>query len=457
MLLQPPWLLELQNDEGSTEDNVSASIETIPTSKVGSLRLEASRHNLDITLQENKRITPKDHWQDVRHLTFITPNRVNYLPGDILVIYPRNNLHDVDQIIDLMGWKDIADYRLIFSPNKKGPYLTQPKPHSFHSLQDCFTSLRELLTKHIDLNAIPRRSFFSLIAHFTSDEFQKTRLLEFGNPEFLDELYDYTTRPRRSILEVLQEFDTVKIPWQWVVAVFPTLRGRQFSIASGGSLTREPNGSTRIELLVAIVKYKTVIRKLRRGVCTRYLENLELGSTISATLQKGGLDVSTANIAQPMILIGPGTGVAPIRSLLWQRLEWSKQRNKTDDSNEKAPMGPNFLFFGCRNKKADYFFKDEWDNLKNQMLLDVFPAFSRDQDRKEYVQDVLRAQSQLIQTTICRDSGMVFVCGSSGKMPQAVREALIEAIEKESPMSREDAQAYLLNMEKNNRYRQETW
>jgi len=223
--------------------------------------------------------------------------------------------------------------------------------------------------------SIPRRSFFAQLAHFTNDEFHRDRLLEFTNPEYIDELYDYTTRPRRSIVEVLQEFESVKIPWQRVCSIIPAIRGRQFSIASAPSPSAATENQTRIELLIAIVKYRTVIKRIREGVCTRYVASLKPGQEISVTLQRGGLGVTKAEIKKPVVMIGPGTGVAPMRALIYQRKYW-REELQAASSNRSGDI----LFFGCRNAEADYLFKDEWETLKSEGVpLDVFPAFSRDQ------------------------------------------------------------------------------
>jgi len=147
------------------------------------------------------------------------------------------------------------------------------------------------------------------------------------------------------------------------------MRGRQFSIASADG------EGTEIELLIAIVKYKTVIKRIRQGVCTRYIAALTPGTQVAVTLQAGGLDVSKAETKRPVVMIGPGTGVAPMRSLVYQRVRW---REELGISNEAA--GKDLLFFGCRNEDADYFFKDEWKELVGKGVpLEVFAAFSRDQ------------------------------------------------------------------------------
>lgn len=415
--------------------------------------------HLTVTLEENRRLTPENHWQDVRHLTMKTDGQVSYKPGDVLTIYPKNPPDDVEAILTLMQWTDIADLPTHFEPSRP-TYGYHISPLSKLPLPGSLT-LRHLLINYFDLNAIPRRSFFSIIAHFTKDPFQKDRLIEFTKPEYLDELYDYTTRPRRSVLEVLQEFNTVKIPWQWAANVLPELRGRQFSIASGGQL--KGDGSfTRFELLVAIVKYKTVIKKIREGTCTRYIAGLPVGSSLRVTLQDGGLGISIAEAKRPVVMIGPGTGVAPMRSLIWERSQWNDQMTMANQAGNSLTngyhgIGKCVLFFGNRNREADFFYKDEWQNLEQKVPLRVFPAFSRDQKSKIYVQDLVKKQSKTVFDMLHDSRGTVYVCGSSGKMPQAVREALIEVFQSEGAMERAAAEAYLLSMEKEGRYKQETW
>lgn len=413
---------------------------------------------LNATLKQNERLTPTDHWQDVRHLVFSADRLHPYAPGDILTIYPENTPEDVSQILSLMEWEEVADSPIELTSSQTAPTPSNIQTPFINPRNSTAFTLRALLTHHLDLNAIPRRSFFSLIAHFTTDPFHKVRLLEFTKPEFLDELYDYTTRPRRSILEVLQEFHSVRIPWQWAAAVLPELRGRQFSIASGGHLKSSKDGSTNFELLVAIVKYKTVIKKIRRGVCTRYLAGLSPGTELRVCVQKGDLGTKVADATRPVVMIGPGTGVAPMRALTWERRAWvAKMAASPSDSGTQSPLGDSVLFFGCRNSEADFFFRDEWKALEQEMPLQVFTAFSRDQKSKIYVQDLIKEQAKLVCQLLHEQNGIVYVCGSSGKMPQAVREALVVAFQQAGGMEIGAAEAYLALMEKESRYKQETW
>ena len=440
------------------------------------------------TLEINDRVTPTSHWQDVRLLRLQTPIRMSYLPGDALAIIPENMPKDIHSIIDLMDWYSIADTPLTIHSATSQTHVNRLKapPIALQPDHDQIT-LRQLLTKHLDINAIPRRSFFTAIAKYTDDAMHKERLLEFTDPQYLDEYYDYATRPRRSIIEILQEFNTVKIPWQEAINVFPLLRPRQFSIASGGTLKASNSGETTFDLLIAIVKYKTVIKRIREGVCTRWLAQLPVGTTLNVALRtEGRFAASTQEITQRNhLLIGAGTGIAPLRALI----------------HEKAyhlPLSPavsTTLVFGARNESADFFFKNEWQDLstpsstpsdsKGALALNLISAFSRDQKQKVYVQDRIREHAVYLRPLLLDENTVVIVCGASGQMPKAVRTALVDVLSGKTaetsngvsasdemdtggkgvlevnggrgPMGLDKAEEYIKRLEKEGRYKQETW
>jgi len=365
--LEPKWVLEAVAQNGHMPNRADLDSSSIIAE---SQKYHPSDNYIFVpggvkaTLLSNTRLTPDDHWQDVRFLELSTA-QCEYYPGDVLTIYPKNFPDDVASILVLMDWTDYADDVLKFSPNVTLS-SSSPGPAPLSQEHSALT-LRKLLTDHLDITSIPRRSFFAAIAHFTNDEVQKERLIEFTNPELVDELYDYTTRPRRSILEVLQEFHTVKIPFKYITSIIPFMRGRQFSIASGGALKRDAVGRPRVQLLVALVKYRTVLKKMRQGLCTRYISYLRPGTRITVSFSKSGLKV---DYKRPAIMIGPGTGVAPLRSMLHEKAAMHE--------NPAQALPKQLLFYGGRNRKADYFFESEWTSLSEQGNLDVITAFSRD-------------------------------------------------------------------------------
>lgn len=466
-----------QNDENpitlpdrSEDDGCSLEVSTVPSAKPGNDQSPSSdplpvRDAYAADIASNERVTSPDHFQDVRLLDLRLNRNYSYGPGAVAVVYPKNFPADVDEFIKLMKWQDVADQKLDLietSPATVGK-IAALSPLKHLDLTRTTLTLRWLLENVIDIMSIPRRSFFANLAYFAStqtedEQYQKERLLELANPELIDELWDYTTRPKRTILEVMMDFTTIQIPWQYALSALPLMRGRQFSIASGGDLKQDVEGRTRVQLLVAIADPPSPIIKWRRryGVCTRYIVTLKPGQQISLGMQQGYLDVQPEELNVPVVMIGPGTGLAPMRAMVHQRQSWAKELGfRAAGQRLKGDM----LFFGSRGAESDYFFRDEWERFAKTEGLQVCTAFSRDQQHpRQYVQDQIRESAGKVFEAIHEQNGKIYISGSSGNMPKGVREALLDVLmEKGEDMTREKADEYLDRIEKEGRYKQETW
>jgi sulfite reductase alpha subunit-like flavoprotein len=456
-----------------TQNDINTNSASLATSDQKFENQEAAPSTLPIPIHDsygadlvaNDRVTAADHFQDVRLLDFRLDRHYSYGPGAVAVVYPKNFPEDVDEFIKLMHWDDVADtsIEIVTSRSSASGQAATPSPLRHLDLGTTYLTLRWLLENVLDIMSIPRRSFFANLAYFAGssnedEEFQKERLLELANPELIDELWDYTTRPKRTILEVMMDFTTVQIPWQYALSALPLMRGRQFSIASGGDFKQDAEGRTRVQLLVAIADPPSPIIKWRRryGVCTRYISTLQPGQKINIGMQQGYLDVQPSELEAPVMMIGPGTGVAPMRAMAQQRYAWSKEN--ADETSGKR-LENDVLIFGCRGTNTDYFFKDEWAQLSHTEGLRVWTALSRDKDEpKSYVQDQIRQHASTVFKAIYELKGRIYVCGSSGNMPKGVREAFLDVlVEQSASTSREEAEAYLDGMEKAGRYKQETW
>lgn len=402
---------------------------------------------------KNDRITAKSHFQDVRHLVLDTEEEAFYDPGDTIALYPTNDPKDVQELLDDQGWDDIADYKVSVIPEFEETV--------FGGLVSPLT-VRSLLTHHLDIMAIPRRSFFASTWYFSEGlEHEREKLQEFSTVDGLDELYDYANRPRRSILETITEFSSLKIPIEYILDVFPVLRPRLFSIAS-------PQNQSEIELSIAIVKYKTIIRRIRRGVCTRYISGLEPNDAIPFSIHRNGLYTPKSYLSNtrspggnPLILIATGTGVAPVISIVRTLL--------TAETPRKAPI---YVFFGCRGAELDFHFKNEWKELveTHGKLLKVYIAFSRDSadatTKKSFeyvslngvhVQALLYEHKTIIGEQLNSSNSVVYLCGSSGSMPRLVRVTLKTIIEETLEIDEKEAENRIFALENSGRFIQETW
>lgn len=166
--------------------------------------------------------------QDVRLLKMHVPD-LNYKPGDVLMVQPQNLDENIELFLKLLGLNenDILEIQQAeddyFLPLP--PYLLVPKPYM--SVVDCARNV-------LDLQAVPQRYALELLAHFTTSELEKERLLEFCSPQGQQDLFDYCHRPRRGILEVLQDFPhaTSALPVEYLFDIFKLIHPRAFSIAS---------------------------------------------------------------------------------------------------------------------------------------------------------------------------------------------------------------------------------
>ncbi|KAH3677021.1 hypothetical protein WICMUC_001927 [Wickerhamomyces mucosus] len=375
----------------------------------------------------NRRITAEDHFQDVRHFQLFDEDIEIYSPGDTISLYPSNSVENVNQFIEILQLESVADKKV---------YL-ENLPSLMEGGIISTLTLRSLITHHLDISSIPRRSFFKLLYKFATDEREISKLKEFSSFNDPEELYNYCNRPRRSILEVLQEFFSVKIPIEYLCDLIPFIKPRLFSISSGFIKAQQKT----VDLTIAVVEYQTKIKRTRKGLCTTWIKTLEENDKIIYKLNKNNLNFRENS---PIIMIAPGTGIAPMRSLIQHSIE-SKGYDK-----EKL-----YLFFGNRYFTKDFHYREELLKYEEQNKLTLFTNFSREQ--QGYVQDSLYLHSKLVVKLLTSKNAIIFVCGSSGKMPTQVRITFETILQEELELSVEESKKYLLELETHNRYIQETW
>ncbi|KZT36248.1 riboflavin synthase domain-like protein [Sistotremastrum suecicum HHB10207 ss-3] len=375
------------------------------------------------TLTRNERLTAESWYQDVRHLEFDFSDPIKYVPGDIAVVYPQVDSGRVNAMLDRLGWVECADD------------VMEVHLDELRKLPERVT-LRQLLTSHLDINAIPRRSFFEWIRHFSDDETERGKLEEFCSSEGQTDLYEYCHKVRRTIREVLDDFKSVTVPTRYVFDVFPPLRPRQFSIAS--SLRTHPS---QIHICMAVVNYKTKLREPRRGTCTSYLSSLVVGSKIWLDIEPGMMKLPE-DLSTPIICIGPGTGVAPMKAAIEERVTLD-----------------NTLYFGCRSAGHDEHYKALWEKLNDTQSLRYQRCYSRSprtENAPKYVQDLLRQDGSLVWDAL-KHGAWIFISGSSNKMPKAVKESLARIVQKYGAQTEEESEEYVRKLEIDHRLFEECW
>ncbi|KAG6489958.1 hypothetical protein ZIOFF_051240 [Zingiber officinale] len=349
----------------------------------------------------NHQLTKPSQSRDVRHFEFESSlNSINYQVGDVLEILPSQNPAAVDAFIR----------RCNLDPN-------------------CYITVM---------------SFYATADH------EKEKLQYFASPEGRDDLYEYNQKERRSVLEVLEDFPSVEMPFEWLVQLVPPLKTRAFSISSSPSV--HPN---QVHLTVSIVSWITPFKRTRYGLCSSWLAGLDPCETnefhIPSWVTRGALLRPLPSV--PLILVGPGTGCAPFRAFVEERAQQKLTRS----------ISPVLFFFGCRNEENDFLYENFWlSHAQNNGVLSTnkgggfFVAFSRDQPQKVYVQHKMKEESKRIWNLLSAGAA-IYIAGSSTKMPADVTSTLEEIIMEESGISKESAAKWLRLLEKAGRFFIEAW
>jgi sulfite reductase (NADPH) flavoprotein alpha-component len=243
----------------------------------------------------------------------------------------------------------------------------------------------------------------------------------------------------REIIDAILDFAPNGLSAGALTGIFRKLPPRLYSIAS--SPLAHPD---EVHLTVAAVRYETHNRA-RKGVCSTYLADLvRAGDPVPVFVQPNKNFRLPADPSIPIIMVGPGTGVAPFRAFVEHRAALGGD-------------GKNWLFFGDQHYTYDFLYQLEWqDFLKDGVLTRLDVAFSRDQPEKVYVQDRMIAQARDLYQWL-EEGAHFYVCGDANRMAHDVHEALISVVENQAGMSREAAEVYVEDLKKTKRYQRDVY
>lgn len=355
---------------------------------------------------------------------------LDYLPGDIIHVMPRNRQSAVDAFFQLTGF----DGESLLSIEKSGS-KTRFGSYALNISLPC--NLQDFVSAQLDLSCTPRRRFFERLAPFAADPMQKDKLSELASVDGADLLTQYAYREKRTILMVLRDFPSARPPLDHLIDMIPVLKARPFSIAS--SKEAHPG---EIHICASIVQYTTPLRFVRVGVCSAFFLQLKVGDLVPIFLEKG--TSLRFNRSKPCIMLGPGTGVAPMRSFI----------------SSCEPRGSiKILFFGCRSRRGDFLYKRDWEVYReSDKLSSLVTAFSRETNGvKVYVQDRLQEESERVWSLMSCEGAQVYVAGAAGSMPKGVRQGLVDICTKSGGLSEGASETFVRQMETEGRLQMECW
>ncbi len=356
-------------------------------------------------LSVNQKITGRDSTKDIRHIEInLADSGLTYQPGDALGVWFDNDADLVGEVLALTG----------LSGDEATAHGT----------------LRTALTGHFELTRL-HGGFITGLADISENAALKDLA---GDKAQVNALV-----ASAQVVDVLKRFPTALTAEQLIGLLRP-LTPRLYSIASAQSEAEE-----EVHLTVGVVRYPQEDGTVRSGAASSYLaDRLIEDGEVRVFVEHNDNFRLPQNPDTPVIMVGPGTGIAPFRAFIQER-------------EAQGAEGKNWLFFGNPHFTQDFLYQVEWQRyVKSGLLSKISLAFSRDQANKIYVQDRLReAGLELYQWL---EAGAHFyVCGDANKMAKDVQEALLDVIAEHGHKSREEAEEYLSELRRAKRYQRDVY
>jgi sulfite reductase (NADPH) flavoprotein alpha-component len=399
---------------GQTGPELSGAspVHSSATAVAPALKIGTKDHPFSAHLLVNRRLNREGSEKETRHFEIVLGSEgPSYEVGDALGIFAANCPQLVDQIVQSLG---CDGEEAVTAPDRSE------------------TSLRRALSHCYDLNRI-------------SSTFLKEIAARTGDPELQNLLNPAQTAAQkafleeRDLLDLLLAYPGFTLPPGELVAHLRKLQPRLYSIAS--SLKAVPG---EVHLTVSIVRYQ-IRNRWRKGVCSTFLaDRLQVGGSLPVfTHHSPGFRLPT-DPTRSIIMIGPGTGIAPFRAFLQER-------------QAIGASGANWLFFGEQRAESDFYYKDELSQmLKNGLLTRLDTAFSRDQDHKIYVQHRMLENAGQVWDWL-QNGAHLYVCGDAKRMAKDVDNALREICRTAGNLSDDRTEEYMGALRRDKRYQRDVY
>ncbi|KAH8244204.1 hypothetical protein KR026_002328 [Drosophila bipectinata] len=435
--------LALQNDSltvntvrlvpSVNKGTLDSSLSKYHNKKVHCCKIKTQPHNLT-RLSEGAKTTM---------LLEICAPGLDYEPGDHVGIFPANRAELVNGLLErLVGVEnpdEVLQLQLLKEKQTSNGIFKCWEPHDKIPPD----TLRILLSRFFDLTTPPSRQLLTLLSGFCDDVADKERLELLVNDSSAYEDWRHWRLPH--LLDVLEEFPSCRPPAPLLLAQLTPLQPRFYSISSSPRRV-----SDEIHLTVAIVKYRCEDGEgdERYGVCSNYLSGLRADDELFMFVRSALGFHLPSDRSSPIILIGPGTGIAPFRSF-WQEFQVLRELDPV------LPLPKMWLFFGCRNRDVDLY-AEEKALLENEKILDrVFLALSREQAiPKTYVQDLIEQEFDSLYQLIVQEKGHIYVCGDV-TMAEHVYQTIRKCIAGKEQKTEAEVETFLLTLRDESRYHED--
>jgi len=392
---------------------------------------------------ENRELHSPESDRSCRHLE-IDIGDLTYEPGDHLGVFPENDPSLVEALAQRLGVDLSQPFMLVSNAKSSLKLSSSGAVGSAPAMGPC--TFRTAFTKHLDINSLPRMNALKVLSQYTEDpeEAKELTMLSRDSEEALQKYSSFVKGDMRNFLDILNSFPSCKPPIAHFLELLPRLQPRFYSISS--SLKEKPS---ILSITSVVVEFRTPTGRFNKGVCSSYLASLlptpETKPKIQVFIRKSTFKLPS-DPSVPIIMIGPGTGFAPFRGFLQERKHYKSQ----------TEVGASVLFFGCRSKDHDYLYKEEIELFCSLSAINkLYVAFSRETDKKVYVQDLMRQFSD--EFWHLTKTGYIYVCGDAKNMAKDVQKALLEIAMKKDSLTEEQAQAFMAKLSSSGRFLQDIW
>ena len=436
-----------------------------------------------------------------------------YLAGDIATIMPKNAKSIVNNFISCLpsSIQSKVDLPAAIATN----IITSTQYKTNYTQWPPYCTLRGILTYCADISSLPEREDLRSLSAYCNPNHpvgvdQKSKLISLSETSNAALYGDYVIREKRNWADVLFDFDSIRfeqvnendddndddeqntgstsfvpLSIEHLLMILPPIMPRHFSIASSPTRAIIQHGhefgyqksntqcTFDLELCVAVVEGTTPHGRHHKGLCSFYLSQLGLNpgksSIVRLWIRPGSFNKlpltplsNLPSFETPIMCVGAGTGIAPLRSLILEReavRQLSPSSNKkAEDIGSSSKKVDNLLVFGCRKKNSDYYYDSEWTGLSSNGYFRILTAFSQDQKHKVYVQQIVRDADNglLVAKHILENGGAVYVAGGA-KMARAVKDEIIDCLGKHLPNGNQSAKQLIQKLQRQGKFSIEAW
>lgn len=357
------------------------------------LRPDLPVKNYVIKVKSNQRVTPIDYDRYIFNIEFdITGTGLKYDIGEALGIHAKNNEEEVDQFIKDFN---LDANEIVLVPNKDDNKILESR------------TLFQSLVENLDLFGKPPKRFYEALIQFVTDKDEKEQLEKLISAEGALELKRYQEVEYFTYVDIFKLYKSAKWTSTDLVQLIAPLKRREYSIASSQKV--HPN---EIHLLIVVVDWIDKQGRKRFGQASKYISDLRPGQELVVSVKPSVMKLPPRP-EQPVIMSGLGTGLAPFKAIVEEKM-WQMQQG--------MKIGKVFLFLGSRHKREEYLFGELWEAYKDAgIITHIGAAFSRDQPQKIYIQDRIRECLGELKKAFVDEEGSFYLCGPTWPVPDITK------------------------------------